>query len=132
MKTQKTGGRYDFTRRAFASIEDMAAFLDRSPSYCQSRLTGGEDFTEKELDALNHAVIFYDLTSIYPVKFQEMQKNTEETGMRLVYSLAWNLISYGANMVYAIKAAQNIAGALYNGIPDAGAIIDSIYKLTED
>lgn len=131
MKTQKTGGKYDFARRAFRSVDDLAYYLGRSPSYVQTRLTGGGEFTEREGDAINKAVRFYDRTDIEPVQFQKLAKRTKEPELQFIFSMVWPMIAGGFNMVDSIKQARDIAGALFFDVPTADEIIETIYKLTE-
>lgn len=131
MKTQKTGGKYDFARRAFLSMDDLAYYLGRSPSYVQSRLTGGGEFTEREADAINKAVKFYDRTDIYPVQFQKLAKRTKDPAQQFIYSMVWPMISGGFNVVDSVEKAHEIAGGLFFDVPTAGEIIENIYELTE-
>lgn len=130
MKTQKEGGRYDFARRAFATLEDMAYFLGRSPSYVQARLTGGAEFTERETELLNKAVRFYDRTDIEPVRYQKMQRRAKDNGAAFVYSMAWTMISGGFNMRYSVEHAREIAITIYPDIPPADDILGQIYEKT--
>ena len=131
MKTRKTNGPYDDKRRAFASVEDMAAFLGRSPTYCQKRLTGGEQFTEREINMLSQAVNFYDLTDIEPLKFQRMQKRQKNELSRFIFSISWTMIGAGANMVQSIQQARTIADSLFPDVPDSAFFINQLYELTE-
>lgn len=131
MKTQKTGGKYDYTRRAFSSIDDMAYFLGRSPSYVQARLTGGVAFTDRETDLLNRAVKFYDRTDIYPVTFQKMQKRNGDECTRFVYSIVWTMATAGAGLTDSVKAGHDLAQTVFDKVPEVGALIETLYELTD-
>jgi hypothetical protein len=128
MKTREIGGQYDFARRAFDTVDDMAYYIGRSPSYCQQRLTGGKEFTPKELDELYKAVKFYDMTDIEPVKFQKIQKKLNDPE-RFIYSLVWSITSAGGNMVKSVLYARTIAAGLFPDVEDSGTYIDRIYEL---
>lgn len=131
MKTQKTGGRYDQYRAAFETKEDLAWFLDRSTSYVQARLTGGAEFTQKEVEELEKAERFYLMSAIYPVRFQKLIKRTNEHSLHFVYALVWTMTSYGCTFRFAVEAASHTAHDLWYVTPPVGTIIDTIYKETE-
>lgn len=134
MKTQKTGGRYDQYRAAFETKEDLAWFLGRSTSYVQARLTGGAEFTEKEIEELERATTFYLLSAIYPVRFRKLIKRTNEHSLHseaYVYLLVWAMTSHGTNFRFAVEEARKVARGLWYEVPPVGTIIDTIYKETE-
>lgn len=131
MKTQKQGGKYDYMRRAFSSVDDLAYFIGRSPSYVQGRLTGGGVFTDREIELLNKAVKFYDRTDIEPARFHKMQKKNGNQASAFVYSMAWTMISSGANMADSVKLAHSVATGLFMDVPNVSDLIDQLYELTD-
>lgn len=131
MKTRKTGGKYDYMRRAFVNVDDLAYYLGRSPSYVQSRLTGDCSFSEHETDALNKAVKFYDHTDIYPVTFQKMQKRNPDECARFVFSIVWTMATAGAGLMDSVKAGRDLAALVFPDVPDAGELIEKLYQLTD-
>lgn len=130
MKTQKQGGKYDYMRRAFASVDDMAYFIGRSPSYVQGRLTGGGVFSDRETELLNKAVKFYDRTDIEPTRFHKMQRKNGDPASSFVYSMVWTMISSGANMVDSVTLAQSVAKGLFLEVPSVDELVGQLYALT--
>ena len=131
MKTKTTGGRYDYTRRAFRNVEEMAYFLGRSPSYVRGRLTGGAEFTDRELEYLNKAVSFYDHVDIYPVTFQKTQKRNKDETIKFVFSMVWLMTGAGAGLKESAEKAREVAATIYPKVPTSGELIDMLYEMTD-